>query len=158
MKCWFKNILISLWCHHMGRLYRGYWPLQIVKCCQFWESCLCMVRGNTWCSDEILLIAVLPFKLIFLLSFDYWRKEMENGFSLLACLVPRKVWFMAGFWKAGTSNSNPTWLDQMTLSKSLGSLILYLAQKTKLLEKLELHLNQSLNELFLQFVQCEETV
>lgn len=30
-----------------------------------------MVRGNTRCSDEILLIAVLPFKLIFLLSFDY---------------------------------------------------------------------------------------
>lgn len=129
MKCWFKNIFMSLWCHHMGRLYRGFWPLQIVKCCQFWERCLCMVRGTTLCIDEILLIAILPFKLIFLLSFDN-GKEMGNGFSVLACLVPRKVWFMAGFWKAGTSNSNPTWLDQMTLSKSLDSLIC-LAQKNK---------------------------
>lgn len=49
-----------------------------------------MVRGTTLCIDEILLIAILPFKLIFLLSFDN-GKEMGNGFSVLACLVPRKV-------------------------------------------------------------------
>lgn len=55
---------------------------------------------------------------------------------------------MAGFWKAETGKSNPTWLDQMTLRKSFDSLILYLAQKTKLFEKLELLLNQTFNEMF----------
>lgn len=55
---------------------------------------------------------------------------------------------MAGLWKAGNSDSDPTRFDQMTLSKSLDSLILYLAQKPKLFEKLELHLNKTFNEMF----------
>lgn len=50
-----------------------------------------MVGGNNLCIDETLLIEVLPLKLIFRLSLDYRGEEMGNDFSLLACLVPRKV-------------------------------------------------------------------
>lgn len=43
--------------------------------------------------------SVLPFQPVFLCFFDSWRKEVGNGFPVLVCLIPRKVWFVASVWK-----------------------------------------------------------